>query len=155
MPGLRIGANILGTPSALEEQAWRAGANLFFPVLVRGTLKSFVDAHGVQRDGEVALTAPEVPASGTVQIRLHQDRSLVGARGGPCPIIVAMGLHPDLDESANMATREMIDFLAADRGLTRKDTPILVSLAADLAAIQLVDGTRGVHAKPPYATRRR
>ena len=71
------------------------------------------------------------------------------ARGGPCPIIVAMGLHPDLDESAKMATCEMIQFLMAERGLTRKDACIPVSLAADLAAIQLVDGTRDVHAKPP------
>ena len=66
-----------------------------------------------------------------------------------------MGLHPDLAEAAKMATRETIDFLVAEHGLTRRDASILVSLAADLAAIRLVDGTAGVHAKPQYTTFRR
>ena len=45
--------------------------------------------------------------------------------------------------------------LVAERGLARGDACILVSPAADLAAIRLVDGTTGVHAKPRYAVLRR
>lgn len=62
-----------------------------------------------------------------------------------------MGLHVDLDEAAKMATREMIAFLVEERGLTREDAYILVSLAVDLGVTQLVDGTKGVHAKLPKA----
>ena len=69
MSGLRIGANILGTPSAPEEKSRLVGATLFYPVLVPGTPVSFMDGHAVPREGEVGPTAPEVPASGTVQIR--------------------------------------------------------------------------------------
>ena len=57
-----------------------------------------------------------------------------------------MGLHPDLDEAAQLATREMIDLLVAQKGLTRDDAYILTSVAADLRVTQLVDGTKGVHA---------
>ena len=60
-----------------------------------------------------------------------------------------MGLHPDLDEAARWATREMIDFLVAEKGLTRDDAYILCSLAVDLRVTQLVDGTKGIHAMLP------
>ena len=57
-----------------------------------------------------------------------------------------MGLHTDLDEAARLATREMIDFLVAEKGMNRDDAYILCSLAMDLHVTQLVDGTKGVHA---------
>ena len=127
------------------------GSALYLPVHVPGALVSFGDAHGVQGDGEVALTALEVSVSGTVQILLHKDRSLRRPRAETPTHYIAMGLHPDLDEAARMATREMIDYLVSERGLTRDDAYILVSLAVDLAVTQLVDGTKGVHAKLPKA----
>ena len=81
---------------------------------------SFGDAHALQGDGEVALTALEVSVSGVVQIILHKDRSLVRPRAETPTHFITMGLHPDLDEAARMATREMIDFLVEERGLTRE-----------------------------------
>ena len=43
-------------------------------------------------------------------------------------------------------TREMIEFLVAEKGLNRDDAYVLCSIAADLHVTQLVDGTKGVHA---------
>jgi acetamidase/formamidase len=60
-----------------------------------------------------------------------------------------MGLHEDLDEAARMATREMIDFLVAEKGMSRDEAYLLCSLAADLHVTQLVDGTKGIHAMLP------
>ena len=60
-----------------------------------------------------------------------------------------MGLHPDLDEAARMATREMIDFLVAEKGMSREEAYTLCSLAVDLRVTQLVDGTKGIHAMLP------
>jgi acetamidase/formamidase len=57
-----------------------------------------------------------------------------------------MGLHPDLDEAAKLATREMIDFLVSEKGMRRDDAYILCSIAVDLRVTQLVDGTKGIHA---------
>lgn len=139
----------------LDNKDLVSGSTLYLPVHVPGALVSFGDAHGVQGDGEVALTALEVSVSGTVQILLHKDRSLVRPRAETPTHYIAMGLHVDLDEAAKMATREMIAFLVEERGLTREDAYILVSLAVDLAVTQLVDGTKGVHAKLPKAIFRR
>ena len=59
---------------------------------------------------------------------------------------ISMGLHEDLDEAARLATREMIDFLVAEKGLSHDEAYALCSLAADLHVTQLVDLTKGVHA---------
>ena len=64
---------------------------------------------------------------------------------------IAMGLNPDLDEAARLATREMIAFLTAEKGLSRYEAYMLISLAVHLHVTQLVDGTKGVHAMLPKA----
>jgi acetamidase/formamidase len=62
-----------------------------------------------------------------------------------------MGLHEDLKEAVRLAVREMIDFLQAEKGLSRDDAYMLTSVAVDLAITQVVDGNMGVHAACPKA----
>jgi acetamidase/formamidase len=57
-----------------------------------------------------------------------------------------MGLHADLNEAAKIATREMLNFIVATKGLSRDDAYMLLSAAMDLHVTQVVDGTKGVHA---------
>jgi acetamidase/formamidase len=59
---------------------------------------------------------------------------------------IAMGLNEDLDEATRLATREMVDFLVAEKKLSRDEAYMLCSLAADLHVTQAVDATKGVHA---------
>ncbi len=44
-----------------------------------------------------------------------------------------------------MAVREMIDFLAQEKHMTRDDAYMLASVAADLHVTQVVDGNLGIH----------
>ena len=57
-----------------------------------------------------------------------------------------MGLHPDLNEAARTATREMIEFLVSEKGFSRDEAYMLCSLAVDLRVTQLVDDIKGIHA---------
>jgi acetamidase/formamidase len=100
----------------------------------------------MQGDGEVTLTALETSLRGTLQISVRKGRRLNWPRAETPTHYIAMGLHPDLDEAARLATREMVDFLATEKGLSRDEAYILCSLAADLRVTQLVDGTKGIHA---------
>jgi acetamidase/formamidase len=59
---------------------------------------------------------------------------------------MTMGLHQDLNEAARIATREMLNFIVATKGLARDDAYMLLSAAMDLHVTQVVDGTKGVHA---------
>jgi acetamidase/formamidase len=60
-----------------------------------------------------------------------------------------MGLHEDLNQAARIATREMLNFIVATKGLPRDDVYMLLSAAMDLHVTQVVDGTKGVHALLP------
>jgi acetamidase/formamidase len=131
----------------LDNKDLVAGSTLYLPVHVPGALISFGDGHGLQGDGEVALTALETSLRGTVRIILHKDRTLTRPRAETPTHYITMGLHPDLDRAAEMATREMIDFLVDEKGMERGNAYILCSLAMDLSVTQLVDGTKGIHAK--------
>ena len=130
----------------LDNKELVVGSILYLPVHVPGGLISLGDAHGMQGDGEVSLTALETSVRGTVQIFVRKGKKLNWPRAETPTHYIAMGLHTDLDEAAKMATREMIDFLVSEKGMTREEAYILCSLAADLRVTQLVDGTKGIHA---------
>ena len=123
-----------------------AGSTLYLPVHVPGALLSIGDGHAAQGDGEVSGTAIETALSGRVRIVLHKDREILWPRAETPTHFISIGLHTDLDEASRIATREMIDFLVAEKGIPRDEAYILASVAVDLRVTQLVDGTKGIHA---------
>jgi acetamidase/formamidase len=61
-----------------------------------------------------------------------------------------MATDPDLTVATKGAIQEMIDFLVAEKKLTRHKAYQLVSLAGNVAITQLVDKPNmGVHVKLP------
>ena len=133
----------------LDNKELVVGSTLFIPVQVPGALLSVGDGHGLQGDGEVTLTALETSLRGTIQVSVRKRKRINWPRAETPTHYISMGLHTDLDEAAQLATREMIDFLVTEKGIDRDNAYILCSLAADLHVTQLVDGTKGVHAMMP------
>ena len=144
-----------GPPGAhggnLDNKELVAGSILYLPVHVPGALISLGDGHALQGDGEVTITALETSLRGTVQIFVRKGKPIRWPRAETPTHFISMGLNADLDEAARMATREMIDFLVSQRGLSREDAFILCSLAVDLHVTQIVDDTKGIHAMLPKA----
>jgi acetamidase/formamidase len=129
----------------LDNRELVAGTTLFLPVHVAGALLSIGDGHAAQGDGEVSGTAIETSLYGTIQVVLHKDMGLRWPRAETPTHYISMGLDPDLDEAARIATREMVEFIVEEHGLDAGDAYILCSVALDLRVTQLVDGTKGVH----------
>jgi acetamidase/formamidase len=124
-----------------------AGTTLYLPVHVRGALLSIGDGHAAQGDGEVSGTAVETALRGRFRIELHKNRPrLLWPRAETPAHFIAIGLDPDLDEAARLATSQMVRFLVEEKGLSRDDAYVLASIALDLRVTQLVDGTKGIHA---------
>jgi acetamidase/formamidase len=130
----------------LDNKDLVAGSTLYLPVHVPGALLSVGDGHGMQGDGEVTGTALETSLRGTLEVHVRKGQRLGWPRAETPTHYISMGLHEDLDEATRLATREMIDFLVAEKGLSRDDAYALCSLAADLHVTQFVDLTKGVHA---------
>jgi acetamidase/formamidase len=129
----------------LDNKELVAGSTLYLPVHVPGALLSIGDGHAMQGDGEVTGTALETSLRGTVQVAVRKGKRLTWPRAETPTHYIAMGLHVDLDEAAKLATHEMIDFLVAEKKMTRDEAYVLCSVAADLHVTQVVDGTKGVH----------
>lgn len=128
-----------------------AGTKLYIPVQVPGALFAVGDGHAAQGDGEVCLTAIETNLTGVFKFTVRKNMKLRWPRAETPTHVITMGLHQSLDEAARRATKEMIEYLVAERGLSRDEAYMLTSAAVDLHVTQVVDGVKGVHAMLPKA----
>jgi acetamidase/formamidase len=133
----------------LDNRELTAGTTLFIPVQVPGALFEAGDGHAGQGNGEVDITAMETSLTGSFQFVVRKDLKLKAPRAETPTHWIAMGLSPDLNEALKMAVRETIDFLTAEKHLSRADAYMLASVAVDFDVTQAVDGTKGVHAMIP------
>ena len=136
----------------------RAGAVLFFPVDVDGGRLSLGDVHFAQGDGEVCGTAIETHARVRLKVDVvPRDRARwlpatpafeSTEPAAPRRAIVTTGLPLDADGAnlemdvllaARNAVRAMIDWLVAERGLSREQAYVLCSVAVDLRIAEIVD----------------
>ena len=124
----------------MDNKYMTAGSTVYFPVFVPGANFSIGDTHAAQGDGEVCGTAIEAP------MRLVFSLELVkGGRELPEPqyetddYYAVTAFAETIDEAAKKATRYMIDYLVAERGMDRTEAYVLCSLAGDLKISEVVD----------------
>ena len=130
---------------------WRigAGATMYYPVQCDGGLFSVGDPHISQGDGELSGTAIEASLNVLLQIRLRKDFKF------PSPLLetptdwIVHGFDTDLNVAMRNAARDMLGLLTDHRGLSRNDAYSLMSVAADFAVTQVVDGRQGIHVRIP------
>jgi acetamidase/formamidase len=130
---------------------WRigAGAVMYYPVAVEGALFSIGDPHVSQGDGELSGTAIEASLDVLFQVVVRKDFTF------PSPLLetpkywIVHGFHEDLNVAMRAASVDMLGLLTDHRGLSRDDAYSLMSVAADFAVTQVVDGRQGVHVRIP------
>jgi acetamidase/formamidase len=130
---------------------WRigAGATMYYPVAVDGALFSVGDPHVSQGDGEVSGTAIEASLDVLMQISVRKDFSF------PTPLLetpknwIVHGFDEDLNKATHAASMDMLRMLTELKGASRDDAYSLMSVAADYAVTQVVDGKRGIHIRIP------
>ena len=125
------------------------GTTLRLPVWVEGALFSCGDAHAVQGDGEVCISAIEAPMHATLRVGLSRGLRLPSPQFiTPGPLVskhdakgyyATTGIAPDLMEGARAAVRAMIDHLVRTCRLSREDAYVLCSVAVDLKISEVVD----------------
>jgi acetamidase/formamidase len=133
----------------LDNKELVAGTTLFIPVHVPGALLEVGDGHAGQGDGEVDITALETSLVGTFDIIVRKDLKLTWPRAETPAHWIAMGMDKDLVVATKMALRQAIDFLVAEKSMTREDAYMLASVSCDVRITQLVDGNVGAHVMIP------
>lgn len=142
VPPRRVGGN-------LDIRDLAAGTTLYLPVEVPGALFSVGDTHAAQGDGEVCGTAIESPMDVVLTFDLVKGANLKTPRfTTPGPVTrhvdaagyeVTTGIGPDLMAASHDAVANMIDLLAATRGLAPVDAYMLASTCGDLRISEIVD----------------
>jgi acetamidase/formamidase len=125
------------------------GTTLLLPVWVDGGLFSCGDAHAVQGDGEVCISAIEAPMHARLRFGVRKGLRLPSPQFiTPGPLVTkhegkgyyaTTGIGPDLMEGARAAVRAMIDHMGRAYRLSREDAYILCSVAVDLKISEVVD----------------
>ena len=134
----------------LDNRELVAGSTLYIPVFARGALFEIGDGHAAQGDGEVDQTAIETSLRGRLQLTVRKDMKLTWPRAETATDYISMATDPDLIIATKAAIQEMIDFLVAEKKLTRHQAYQLVSISGNVAITQLVDKPNvGVHVKLP------
>ena len=133
----------------LDNRALVAGTTLFIPVHAPGALFEVGDGHAAQGDGEVDQTAIETSLRGRLQLTVKKGMKLAWPRAETPTDYISMGTDEDLTKATKIAIQEMIDFLAATKGLEKLAAYQLTSVAGNVVITQLVDQKVGVHVKIP------
>src|SRR6476659_4948542 len=116
----RVSSNPPGTHAGnLDNRLLVAGTTLFIPVHVTGALFEVGDGHAAQGDGEVDQTAIETSLRGRLQLTVRKNTSLVWPRAETATDFISMATDPDLTTATTLAIQEMVDFLAASKGLSK------------------------------------
>ena len=130
---------------------WRigAGATMYYPVAVDGALFSVGDPHISQGDGELSGTAIEASLDVLLQIRLRNDFKFASPLLATPQYWICHGFDEDLNVAMRSASIEMLNLLTDLQHTSRDDAYSLMSVAADFAVTQVVDGRQGVHVRIP------
>jgi acetamidase/formamidase len=139
IPPRRVGGN-------MDVRQLTAGSTLYLPIEVEGALFSVGDAHAVQGDGEVCMTAIEMDSTTRLRFSLSPIRiKEPQLRLVQPPTTLAGPYHgctahaPDLMEASRNATRYLLDWLCREARLNAQDAYALASVVAELRISQVVD----------------
>ncbi|KAI1410814.1 hypothetical protein F5Y13DRAFT_69385 [Hypoxylon sp. FL1857] len=144
------------TGGNIDTKYLTAGSSLFLPVKAKGALLSCGDAHAAQGDGEACGTAVEMRSKARIRVTVEKGKGWVkspwvltapakkptetedgGEKEGR--EYMCLGIDPDLREATRKAVRGVIDWLAAEKGLTRVEAYMLTSVAGNLKMCEVVD----------------
>ncbi|HTL91098.1 MAG TPA: acetamidase/formamidase family protein [Steroidobacteraceae bacterium] len=147
----RVSSNPPGRHAGnLDNRELIAGSTLYIPVFARGALFEVGDGHVAQGDGEVDQTAIETSLRGRLQLTVRKDMKLDWPRAETPADYISMATDPDLLVATKTAIQEMVNFLIAEKHLTRHEAYPLVSISGNVAVTQLVDKPNvGVHVRLP------
>jgi len=123
-----------------------AGTRLFLPIFVEGALFGAGDIHAVQADGELCVSAVEVPSEISLKFTLVKGRHPVWPTLEMKDSYGFLACGKTLDEAAEHATKTTVEALMREHDWSFEKAYMFGSLAVDLQINQVVDPKKGVRA---------
>lgn len=126
------------------------GSRMFIPIHVKGAFYFTGDAHGAQGDGEITGPAIETCMTSIQQFIVHKNMKKIKTPWFETPThYIVMGMDTDLDVAMKNAMQESIDWLVANKGLSKGDAYSLAAVAISYRNSVIVNGNLGMHGMIP------
>jgi amidase len=125
------------------------GTTLYLPVFVKGALFASGDLHAVQADGEVCVSAVEVPGEVILSFNVLKGKSI------SWPVLETKNNYAfltcgdSLEEASSSATEAAVKALMREYNWSFEKAYMFASLIVDLKVNQVVDPKKGVRAVIP------
>jgi amidase len=123
-----------------------AGTKLHLPVFVDGALFGVGDLHVVQADGELCVSAVEVPGEIDVRFRIIKGKKPRWPVLETASSYAVLACGQTLDEAAKFAAEEAVEALMRRYDWSFETAYMFASLAVNLEINQVVDPQKGVRA---------
>ncbi len=147
---LRVGSRSPGNFGGnIDLREMTYGSRMFVPVHVKGAFYFTGDAHAAQGDGEITGPAIETCMTTIQQFIVHKNKKLKTQYFETPTHFIVMGYDKDLDVAMKMAMQETIDFLVANKGLTKFEAYSLASVAVSYRNTVIVNGVLVMHGMIP------
>jgi acetamidase/formamidase len=110
----------------------REGTTVMLPVFHPGGLVFFGDGHALQGDGEAVGSGVETSLDVEVTLELRKQYRLEGPRAETAGFLISIGGKPDakLNDTIDIATRDMLRWLVSEHGLTPAEAHLLIGMQA-------------------------
>ncbi|HAU1183823.1 TPA: acetamidase [Legionella pneumophila] len=144
----------------LDEPSLQVGSILYLPVFQKGALVWTGDSHAMQSNGEIDVTALETSFEGiTLQFIVRKDLKAEGVfdktkRNGNSlftwPIVenseewIIIGLHENLFEAMQLASKNAIEFLVRTQGLSAQESYQFLSMVGNFDIPEAVNVIKSV-----------
>jgi amidase len=116
----------------IDMQELVAGSTLYLPVFVPGGMLALGDCHAVVGDGAVAGTGAECASDTHIRVTVEKGTGLSAPRALTPEHFVVLSYGRELGPAMRQAVRQMVDFLAREKGMAPYDAYPLLSLAGDI-----------------------
>jgi amidase len=115
------------------------GSTVLLPVFHPGAGLVVGDCHQIQGDGELCGVAPETDAEVTLTIGLVKGARIPRPRILARERFMVIASAESLEEAVQVAVRDAIDMLVAEKGFTEDEAYLLLTVKADIEICQVVD----------------
>ena len=122
------------------------GAKLYLPVFTDGALFAVGDVHAIQADGELCVSAVEVPAEILLRFEVIKKKKLEWPILETRDSYSVLACGDTLDEAAKLASESAVKALMKENHMPFEESYMLASLVVDLKINQIVDPKKGVRA---------
>jgi amidase len=132
-----------GTPNKhggnMDSKVIAEGSTLYLPVNVPGALLAMGDLHAAMGDGEVSVCGVEIAGEVTVTVTVIKGKQWKVPMVKTDYALYTIASEERLDDAATAATKNMVDFLETESGMTKHDAIFLLSIGGNLQISQVVD----------------